>query len=192
MPIRNGPPRRPTSTASPARRGRPNRLSLVSPAGVFRAIASAVCRTDLASHARRMDRTRRYRETFVRWLQGKDIFGSFTLDHADRPGDVQDRGRARREADGRGIQDGREYEAWASKQKDARARWIKLSTVKLHGDSPDDFPFLDISDMPRFQDQAGSLLSGLESSVPKAGLLLVAAVFLFALGYVAFIRFDVR
>ena len=50
-------------------------------------------------------------------------------------------------------------------QKDFRARWSKLSAVKVVGDSPDDFPFLDISDMPRFQDQAGSLLSGLESSV---------------------------
>ena len=46
--------------------------------------------------------------------------------------------------------------------------------------------------MPRFEDQAGTLFSGLESSVLKAGLLLVAAVFLFALGYVAFIRYDVR
>ena len=53
-------------------------LSLVSPTGVFRAIASAICRTDLASHARRMDRTRQYRESFVRWLQGKDAFGSFS------------------------------------------------------------------------------------------------------------------
>jgi hypothetical protein len=84
------------------------------------------------------------------------------------------------------------YEAWASEQKDFRARWSKLSTVKLHGDSPEGFPFLDISDMPRFQDQAGGLLSGLESSVLKTGLLIVAAVFLFALGYVAFIRYDVR
>jgi hypothetical protein len=46
--------------------------------------------------------------------------------------------------------------------------------------------------MPRYQDQRGGLLAGLELSVPKAGGLLVAAVFLFALGYVAFIRFDVR
>jgi hypothetical protein len=46
--------------------------------------------------------------------------------------------------------------------------------------------------MPRYRDQAGALFSGLESSVLKTGLLVVATVFLFALGYVAFIRFDVR
>jgi len=50
----------------------------------------------------------------------------------------------------------------------------------------------DIADMPRFQEQAGALLSGLEASVLEGGLLVVAAVFLFALGYVAFTRYDVR
>ena len=69
---------------------------------------------------------------------------------------------------------------------------VELSAVKVVGDSPDDFPFLDISDMPRFQDQGGALFSGLESSVLETGLLAVATVFLFALGYIAFIRFDVR
>ncbi len=81
------------------------RLSLVSPAGVFRAVASAVCRTDLDSHERQMDRARRYRETFVGWLQGKDIFESFRWITPTDPATFQDGGPARRKADRRRIQD---------------------------------------------------------------------------------------
>ncbi len=167
-------------------------LSLVSPTGVFRAIASAICRTDLASHARRMDGIRRYREGFVRWLQGRNAFGSFSWITPTDPETFKTEDELVEKRTGGEFKSAAAYEAWASKQKDFRARWSKLSAVKRHGDSPDDFPFLDISDMPRYRDQAGALFSGLESSVLKTGLLAVATVFLFALGYVAFLRFDVR
>jgi ABC-type transport system involved in multi-copper enzyme maturation permease subunit len=168
------------------------RLSLVSPTGIFRAIASAVCRTDLASHQKQLDRAREYRETFIRWLQGKAIFSSFRWITPTDPEKFQTEDQLVEKRTGGEFRTEQEYEAWASQQEDARARWMKLSKVKVPGDSPEDFPFLDIFDMPRYQDQAGTLLSGLESSVLKAGLLLVAGVFLFALGYVAFIRYDVR
>jgi hypothetical protein len=46
--------------------------------------------------------------------------------------------------------------------------------------------------MPRFEVKAGTLLSGLESAVLWVGIMLVEAVLLFALGYVSFIRYDVR
>jgi hypothetical protein len=167
-------------------------LSLVSPTGVFRAIASAICRTDLASHARRMDGIRRYREGFVRWLQGRDAFGSFSWITPTDPETFKTEDELIEKRTGGEFKTAAEYEAWASQQKDHRVRWSKLSAVKRHGDGPDDFPFLDISGMPRYRDQAGTLFSGLESSVLKTGLLAVATVFLFALGYVAFIRFDVR
>ncbi len=167
-------------------------LSLLSPAGVFRTVASAICRTDLAAHAARMDRVRRYRESFVGWLKGKDIFKSYRwLTPAD-PSTFRTEDELVRLRTGGEFKTAAEYEAWAAKQTDFRARWLKLSTVKLPGESPQDFPFLDLSDMPRYEGRPGQVLAGLEPSVPKAGGLLVAAVFLFALGYVAFIRFDVR
>jgi ABC-type transport system involved in multi-copper enzyme maturation permease subunit len=167
-------------------------LSLVSPTGIFRTIASTVCRTDLAAHLRRMDRIRRYRESFVLWLQGKDIFKSFRWLTPTDPETFQTEDQLVEKRTGGEFKTEKEYEAWASQQKDSWLRWAKLSTVKVFGDTPQDFPFLDISDMPRYEDQAGTLLAGLDASVPRAGLLLVAAVFLFALGYVAFIRYDVR
>lgn len=167
-------------------------FSFLSPAGIFRSIASAICRTDLAAHAGRMDRIRRYRESFVGWLKGKDIFKSYRWITPADPATFKTEDELVRGRTGGEFKTAAELDAWASKQTDARAPWVKLSTIKLPGDSPEDFPFLDISDMPRYEDQPGGLLVGLEPSVAKAGILFVTAVFLFALGYFAFIRFDVR
>jgi ABC-type transport system involved in multi-copper enzyme maturation permease subunit len=169
-----------------------DRLSFLSPAGLFRAVASAVCRTDLASHERHMDRARQYRETFVRWLQGKDIFTSFRWLTPTDPKTFQTEDALVEKRTGGEFKTAKEYDAWASQQKDFRLRWEKLSTVDIKGDSPQDFPFLDVSDMPRFEVRAGSLFSGLEASVLWVGFMLIEAVLLFYLGYVAFIRYDVR
>lgn len=168
------------------------RLSLVSPAGIFRTVASAICRTDLSAYEGRMDRVRQYRESFVGWLKGKDIFKSYRWITPADPATFKTEDELVRGRTGGEFKSVAELEAWASKQADARVRWDKLFKVRLPGDGPKDFPYLDISDMPRFQGQPDRLLAGLEPSTPRAGALLVAAVFLFAIGYVAFIRFDVR
>ena len=141
-----------------------------------------------------MDRTRQYREAFVRWLRGKNIFESFrwitptdptTFKTADALIELRTGGEFKTE---------REFDEWARviRQTDAMAPWAKQSKVKLFGDSPTDFPFIDAADMPRFEVKARTLLSGLESAVLWVGIMLIEAVLLFALGYVAFIRYDVR
>jgi ABC-type transport system involved in multi-copper enzyme maturation permease subunit len=168
------------------------RFSFLSPAGLFRAVASAVCRTDLESHERHMDRGRQYRETFIRWLRGKDIFSSFRWITPTDPAAFRGEDELVALRTGGEFRTARELEDWASKQTDARARWLKVSQVKVAGDRPDDFPFLDVSDMPRFEVRAAALLSGLESSLLWVGFLMIEATFLFYLGYVAFIRYDVR
>ncbi len=168
------------------------RLSFLSPTGVFRAVASAVCRTDLAAHERHMDRTRRYRETFIGWLRGKDIFASFRWITPVDPATFRSEDELIAARTGGEFKTAAEFEAWASKQTDIRTRWLKLGTVKLAGDGPTDFPFLDVSDMPRLTASRGSLFSGLESSALGLGLLLAEGVLLFYLGFVAFIRYDVR
>jgi ABC-2 type transport system permease protein len=169
-----------------------DRLSFLSPAGLFRAVASAVCRTDLAAHGRLMDRTRQYREIFVRWLRGKDIFASFRWVTPVDPAAFKTEDELVALRTGGEFKTEREFDAWAAKQTDFRARWLKLSKVKVPGDSPDGFPFLDLADGPRFEAPAGALLTGLEPSVFLIGLMLAESVLLFALGYVGFIRYDVR
>jgi ABC-type transport system involved in multi-copper enzyme maturation permease subunit len=168
-------------------------LSLVSPAGVFRAIAAALCASDLGSHQKVMDRVRQYRETFVRYLEAKNIFSSFRWITPTAPESFLPTEDALIEKrTGGEFPTAQAFYAWASKQKDQWAAFRKLSKVKLPGDVPEDFPYLDVSDMPRFADQPIGLFSTLEDTVLSAGLLLVEIVLLFYIGYVAFLRFDVR
>jgi ABC-type transport system involved in multi-copper enzyme maturation permease subunit len=172
--------------------GAADRLSYASPTGVFRAIASAICRTDLAAHRRQMDRARRYRETFIGWLRGMDVFASFAWLTPTDPASFLTEDQLVERRTGGEFKNEREWEAWAATQKDWTARWGVLNKVKLPGDSPEGFPFLDLSGMPRFPDRPGTLLAGLGPSAVGAGLLLIEAVFLFYLAFIAFIRFDVR
>ncbi len=179
--------------ASLARQARAaEKLSLLSPTGVFRTIASAICRTDLGFHEHQMDGARRYRETFVRWLQGKSVFASFRWITPADPAAFLTEDQLIEKRTGGEFKTAQDYDAWASQQKDFRARWLKLGKVSVPGDGPEDFPFLDLADMPRFEDRPGGVLSGLEASVLIAGLLVVESVLLFYLGFVAFIRYDVR
>jgi len=168
-------------------------LSLVSPTGIFRAIASALCTTDLRSRENLMDRTRQYREAFIRYLEGKNIFSSFRWITPASPDSFYPSEDALIEKrTGGEFKSAHAFWTWAGQQKDQYAAFQKLFKVKLPGDGPEDFPYLDVSDMPRFPDRPPGLFSGLEGSVLNVGLLLVEVVLLFYLGYVAFLGFDVR
>ena len=168
------------------------RISMVSPAGVFRLVASALCTTDRRAHEADMGRTREYRETFIRFLRGKNIFSSFrwitpappeTFRTADELISLRTGGRFKTLA---------ELNSWWYEQKDFLAGWEVLHKVKIPGETPDEYPNLDVSDMPLFPPPPRSLQMGLEGSVMGVGILLVETIFLFYLGFVAFIRYDVR
>jgi hypothetical protein len=168
-------------------------LSLVSPTGIFRAIASALCTTDLRSQENLMDRTRQYREAFIRYLEGKNIFSSFRWITPASPDSFYPSEDALIEKrTGGEFKSDHAFWTWVGQQKDQYAAVQKLFKVKLPGDGPEDFPYLDVSDMPRFPDRPPGLFSGLEGSVLNVGLLLIEVVLLFYLGYVAFLGFDVR
>jgi ABC-type transport system involved in multi-copper enzyme maturation permease subunit len=176
-----------------ARQGRAaERLSLVSPTGIFRTVASFVCATDLRSHERELDRLRQYRETFIRFLRDRDLFASFQWITAAPPESFHTQDELIALRTGGEFKTEKEYDAWAAKQPDYRVRSAKLQKVKLHGDVPQDFPFLNVSDVPRFQDRQESLRAGSETSVVYAGILIFEMILLFSLGFVAFIRYDVR
>jgi len=167
-------------------------IAMASPAGVFRLIASAICATDVRSHERDLDKARQYRETFIRYFQGKNIFASFRYITPTPPEAMLTGDRLVEKRSGGQFKTVREYDDWAGKQKDFRARWQALQKVKLRYDDPNYFSFLDVSDMPLFPDRADSLFSGLAGTIPRIGLLFVEIILLFYLGYVAFIRYDVR
>ncbi len=168
------------------------RLSLGSPAGVFRAVASAVCRSDLGSHLKRMDAAREYRETFICNLRAKNIFSSYAWITPADPSTFRTEDELVAMRTGGEFRTSQDYTEWREKQRDMWAAFQKLFTVKLPGDGPQDFPYLDVSDMLRFPDQPPGLFSGLEDSVLGVGVLIAEIVLLFYLGYVAFLWFDVR
>jgi ABC-type transport system involved in multi-copper enzyme maturation permease subunit len=167
-------------------------IAMISPSGVFRLIASAICSTDVQSHEGDLDRARQYRETFIRYFQGKNIFASFRYITPTPPEAMLTGDQLVEKRSGGRFKTVREYDDWAGKEKDFRARWQALQKVKVRFDNPDDFSFLDISDMPKYSDRADSLLTGLSGVIPRIGLLLIEIILLFYLGYVAFIRYDVR
>ncbi len=167
-------------------------LSFLSPAGLFRTVASAICATDLETHFDRMDRVRRYREIFINFFQAKQVFSSFGWLTPVPPDSFMTEDELVEKRTGGEFTSAAAFDEWASLQADFRVRGRKLNTVKVPGDGPQDFSFLDVSDMPRFADPPKTLFAGLEGSVTRAGLLAVEAVLLFYLGFVAFIRYDVR
>ena len=52
-------------------------MSLLSPSELFRLVCSAICRTDVNSYYRFMDRTRSYRELFIDYYKDRKLFSSF-------------------------------------------------------------------------------------------------------------------
>ncbi len=167
-------------------------LSAISPAGAFRILAAAVCSTDMRSHENEMDRIRQYREAFIRYLQSKNIFAAFRYITPAPPETFLTEDQLIEKRTGGEFKSVQALEAWAAQQKDARAPWLKLSKNKIPGDEPSDFPFLDVSDMPGFQERTKSFFSGMENSILTIALLLIESILLFYIGYVAFIRYDVR
>jgi len=168
------------------------RLSLASPTGIFRAIASFICATDLRTHEQELDWLRQYRETYIRFLRDQNLFDSFRWITPTSPESFRTQDELIALRTGGEFKTEKEFDAWAAQQTDFRARWQKLQKVKVFGDTPEDFPFLNVSDIPRFQDRPESLSAGLETSLIYTGILIFEMIFLFSLGFVAFIRYDVR
>lgn len=167
-------------------------MAMVSPAGVFRIVASALCGTDARSHEAFMGETRAYREVFVRYLQGKAIFASFRYFTPTPPEMMLTEDAIVEKRSGGEFKTMKDLEDWSRLQKDGMALFEKISKADIPGTKPSDYPYLDISDMPAFTGQPMRLFAALETLALKIGLMAVECIFLFYLGFVAFIRYDVR
>jgi len=155
-------------------------------------VATAVCGTDRRAQEKRLDDVRRYRETFLNWFKGKNMFEKFEYITPAPPAAFMTADQIIAARTGGKFKTLADYDAWAAKESDFRKTWQVLSLVDIPGDGPDDFPVLKLDDMPRFPARAASLAAGLAGLAFRLGLLLFECVFLFALAYVAFIRYDVR
>ena len=92
-------------------------LAMISPAGIFRAVAGALCGTDRAALERRLDDVRRYRETFISYLRGKDIWSKYEWVTPDAAGqDVHRPTSWSRSCSGGRFKTRAAYDKWAEKQ----------------------------------------------------------------------------
>jgi ABC-type transport system involved in multi-copper enzyme maturation permease subunit len=169
-----------------------DRISLISPAGILRIVASAICLSDAHSQDRFMDLTRQYRETFIRYLESKNIFSSFRYITPTPPRSFMTGDEIIEKRTGGEFKTQKALDEWAGRQKDRMSSFEKLRKIEIPGTRPDDYPYLDISDMPQFQEQPKLLFTGLESTIVNIGLILIECVILFYVGFVVFIRYDVR
>ena len=168
-------------------------LAMISPAGIYRAVAGALCGTDWAALVRRLDDVRRYRETFISYLRGKDIWSKFEWFTSTPPSKMITADAIIEKLSGGRFKTRATYDAWADKQADVKSRWDLLRVGKLEGGTPEEFPYLVANDMPGYVEKREGVGVSLEGGAAvRLGLLAVECLFLFALAYVAFIRYDVR
>jgi len=169
-----------------------NRISLISPAAIFRLISSAICFSDMESHERFMERTRQYREEFIQYFQEKNLFGSFSYFTPVPPETFLTADRLVERRTGGEFKTLQELDTWAAKQPSWMDLYKKLRKVSLPGVSPEDYEYLNVSDVPVFRWQKRHLLTGLQSSLIYIAILIFECFLLFYLSFVAFIRYDVR
>jgi len=172
-------------------------ISLISPSELFRLVCSAVCKTDVNSHYRFMDRTRIYREELINYFNNKKIFSSFlyftpvpseTFMTADEIVRIRSGGK---------FKTLREYEEWVINNEGAKgASWrylfALLDKVDIPETDPNAYSYLDLSDVPMFQIQSGDILNDLKESLFKISALVFSSILLFFLSFISFIKYDVR
>ncbi len=169
-----------------------DRISLISPAAVFRLVGSAICYTNVESHENFMERTRQYREEFIRYLQNKDVFASFSYLTRQPPQSFLTADQLVERRTGGEFKTLKALDEWSSKQPSFRDLHKKLGKIPIPGTSPEDYGPLDVSDVPVFKWQQKHLLTGFQSYVIHLGALIVESLLLFYLSFVGFIRYDVR
>jgi len=164
-------------------------ISLISPSELFRLICSAVCRTDVSSQYRFMNRARLYREEFINYLKDRKIFSSFLYFTRQPPETFKTADEIVRIRTGGKFKNLKEYEEWARANN---WTFAPLRKVDIPGTNSGAYSFLDLSDIPMFQWQSGGLLTNFKESLFKISALVFLSILLFFLSFLSFIKYDVR
>lgn len=165
------------------------RLALLSPTDVFRQVASALCRTDADTRSLRFEESlRRYRDDFIDYLEGKNLFSSYEYFTRQPPETFMDIDEIVRVRSGGQFNSIAEFQQWRKEGGD----WSSLEKVPIPGTEITDYPSLELTDMPVFEWKSPSMLSGLRRSMGKIAGIIIVGVVLFFLTFVYFVRYDVR
>lgn len=164
-------------------------ISLISPSEVFRLISASLCCTDVASHCRFMDRTRRYRDEFIDFLRDRKIFSSFLYITPQPPESFMTADEIIRIRTGGECKNLKELNEWRNAHGGS---WGIIWKVQIPGTHYNEYPFLNLSDVPVFRWQSQNLLAGLKQVFIKVAALILISIFLFYLSFLSFLRYDVR
>lgn len=160
-------------------------IALISPSEAFRLICGALCRTDVDSHCRFMNRVRRYREELIEYFEDKKVFSSYSYFTPQPPETYKTADEIVRIRTGGDFKTLQEYGASGGGFK-------PLRKVDIPESNPGSYPFLDVSDVPRFRWHTSNLIADMTGVIGKVGILILAGVLIFCLSFVSFIKCDVR
>lgn len=147
-------------------------LSWLSPAEMFRQVASSLCHTSPSSYLAYMDQVRRYRESLVRYFESKKLFESYTYFTQQDPATfltIEQMNQMERD----GFFDTQNFK------------------VPEHWDSEYYKP-LNLSDVPVFVYQQPGALATLGSAMGLIAALLGVAIVVLIAVIAAFMKYDVR
>jgi len=164
-------------------------IALISPSEIFRLISASLCRTDVASHYRFMDGTRRYRDGFIDFFRSKNIFSSFIYFTPQPPETFMTADEIVRIRSGGEFKTREEYYKWCNVHG---WTYAPLRKVEIPGTNYGEYPFLDLSDVPVFQRQSENILVGLKQVFIKVAALVIVSIIFFYLSFLSFLRYDVR
>ena len=165
------------------------RISLISPSEVFKLVASSLCRTDVNSHYRFLERTREYREELIMFFENEKIFASYEYFTRQPPETFMTADEIVRTSTGGRFQTLLEYGKWAHTHN---GDFSPLWKVPIPGTSLDDYEPLDLSNVPKYQWKPSTISDELKMSFGKLAALAFACILLFYLSFVSFTRYDVR
>ena len=160
-------------------------LSRLSPAFLAQHLSQVLCRTDAGSHLIFMDRCRRYREELIGYFQDRDLFSSFeyfTPEPAEQHLSEDAHIAYRTEGRFKTLAELKEGRTWFQMLKDFTAEMKSYQ----------DYPPLDLGDIPAFRPQPERLGGSIGRGLVDVLLLVALWGLLFALAYVSFLRYDVR
>ncbi|MBN1291157.1 MAG: ABC transporter permease subunit [Candidatus Latescibacteria bacterium] len=165
------------------------RLALISPSEIFRQTASSLCRTDVESQYKFLERAIEYREELISYFNDKKLFESFAYFTTEDPKTFKTADEIIRIRTGGQFQTLSEFGEWSRTHNND---WSPLYKVDIPGTNPWEAEPLNISHVPQFRFKPAELFDNLKQSLGKLVVLILGCIIMFFLSFISFTRYDVR
>ena len=160
-------------------------LGWVSPASIFREVASGITSTDVSSYLHFMGLARRYRDQIIGYYQSRNLFSSYAYFTQQKEEEMKSLDELIYY-----LTEGR----FSTYKELSRGRDIWGVVKEFTRDLPrrEHLPYLQIKDIPQFSWQREGMRNFLRGSLTELSILIFIPILLFLLCYVSFIRYDPR